>query len=183
MIDAAGLASTSVLGSAATNVLRAGKVDEVEFADFDELLALGCGFFDVDGDRKDRMRATGALVHASCGSGAGGGATDEERDDIVELVDDDFLGALDDDRALADCIIEDAQLSSIVGGCRRWVQEIAELFVIELNERHFDGPFRVSSGRACSKFCEKTLHGARDDAKMRVFCVELCCCSRDCRCR
>ena len=65
LVDVAGLAGPPVDGSRAADVLTAGQIHQIEFADLHQLLAAVGDLLDVHRDRENRVGATWVGVHQS----------------------------------------------------------------------------------------------------------------------
>ena len=63
MIDVSGLTGTTFHSSRTANVLTAGQIDQVEFADLHQFLTVVCILFDVDCNGEDGMRAARVSIH------------------------------------------------------------------------------------------------------------------------
>jgi hypothetical protein len=62
LIDIAGFTSSAFNGPRSTNVLTPGQIDQVQFANLHELLAV-IVLLDVNSDGEDGMRATRMGIH------------------------------------------------------------------------------------------------------------------------
>jgi len=83
LVDVARLARARVLGARPAHALGAREVDEVQLANFDDVLARFGHFAHVDGEREDAVRARRLRVARRLGGGALGDAAADVAEDFV----------------------------------------------------------------------------------------------------